>query len=180
MSSCPTPCSAASQRESVYLLPCLARAFTFITSIYSICQDTPGRGATICNCFSQARTQTVPMAKKVAFLARSTGRHIHRRNFPKALQEGPSSSKRRETTDWFASLKPSHADAFSCDSEPIKEARSCYFATHPCDWIHGNTDDLSDIFRDLAEGADLLGTSIYELQLSWDGPEELKHANYSL
>ena len=98
----------------------------------------------------------------------------------KASQEGLSSSKRRETTDWFTSLKPSHADAFSHDSDPVKEARSCYFATHPWDWIHGNTDDLSNIFRELAEGADLLGKSIYEIQLSWDGPEELKHANYSL
>ena len=91
----------------------------------------------------------------------------------KASQEGPSSSKRRETTDWFASLKPSHADAFSHDSDPVKEARSCYFATHPWDWIQGNTDDLSNVFRELAEGADLLGKSIYELQLSWEGPEEL-------
>ena len=99
---------------------------------------------------------------------------------PTALQEGPSSSKRRETADWFASLKPSHADAFSHDSNPIKEARSHYFATHPWYWIHGNTDDLSNIFRELAEGANLLGKSIHKLQLSWEGPEELKHANYSL
>ena len=98
----------------------------------------------------------------------------------KASQEGLSSSKRRETPNWVASLKPSHTDAFSCDSVPVKEARSCYFATHPWDSINSNTDDLSDIFRELAEGADLLGKSIYELQLSWDGPEELKHANYSL
>ena len=98
----------------------------------------------------------------------------------KASQEGPSSSKRRETPDWFASLKPSCTDAFSHDSDSVKEARSHYFATHPWDWIHDNTDDLSDIFRELAEGADLLGKSIYEIQLSWDGPEELKHVNYSL
>ena len=32
---------------------------------------------------------------------------------PKAMQEGPSSSKRQETPIWFASLKPSHAEAFS-------------------------------------------------------------------
>ena len=98
----------------------------------------------------------------------------------KASQEGPSSSKRRETPDWFTSLKPSCADAFSPDSDPIKEARSHYFATHPWDWILGITDNLSNIFRELAEGADLLGKSIYEIQLSRDGPEELKHANYSL
>ena len=60
----------------------------------------------------------------------------------------------------------------------MKEARSCYFATHPWDWVHGNTDDLSDMFSKLAQGAGLLGASIHEIQLSWDGPEELKHANY--
>ena len=47
-----------------------------------------------------------------------------------ASQEGPSSSKRRDTPNWSASLKPSHADAFSHDSNPMKEARLCYFATH--------------------------------------------------
>ena len=98
----------------------------------------------------------------------------------KASQEGPSNSKRRETPNWFASLKPSHADAFSHDSDPMKEARLCYFTTHPCDWIHDNTNDLSNIFRELAEGAGLLGESIHEIQLLWDGPEELKHANYAL
>ena len=51
----------------------------------------------------------------------------------KASQEGPSSSKRRGTPDWFIYLKPSCTDTFSHDSDPIKEARSCYFTTHPCD-----------------------------------------------
>ena len=98
----------------------------------------------------------------------------------KASQEGPSSSKRRETPNWVTSLKPAHMDAFSHDSDSMKEARSCYFATHPYDWVHGNANDLSDIFRELAKGASLLGKSIHEIQLSWDGPEELKHANYTL
>ena len=97
-----------------------------------------------------------------------------------ASQEGLSSSKRGKTTDWSSSLKPSHADAFSWDSSPMKEARACYFATDPWDWAHGNTDDLSDIFRELAQGTGLLGESIHEIKLSWDGPEELKHANYVL
>ena len=90
------------------------------------------------------------------------------------------SSKRRETADWLASLKSSHTDAFSHDSDLKKEARSRYFSTHPWDWTDGNMDDLSDIFRELAKGADLLGKSTHELQLSWEGPEELKHAKYSL
>ena len=98
----------------------------------------------------------------------------------KASQEGPSSSKRSETPNWVTFLKPAHADAFSHDSDSVKEARSHYFATHPYDWVHGNTDDLSDIFRELAKDDGLLGKSIQEIQLSWDGPEELKHANYTL
>ena len=32
---------------------------------------------------------------------------------PKAMQEGPSCSKRQEAPIWFASLKPSHAEAYS-------------------------------------------------------------------
>ena len=54
-------------------------------------------------------------------------------NFSIALQEGQSNSKRGKTTGWSSSLKPSHVDAFSQDSGPIKEARECYFATHPWD-----------------------------------------------
>ena len=99
---------------------------------------------------------------------------------PMALQEGLSSSKRGKTTDWSSSLKPSHADAFSQDSSPMKEARECYFTTHPWDWVHSNTDNLSDIFRELAQGAGLLGESIHKIQLAWNGPEDLKHANYVL
>ena len=84
----------------------------------------------------------------------------------KASQEGPSSSKRRETPIWFASLKPSHAEAFSHDSDLIKEARLHFFSTNPCDWVNDGTNDLSDIFRELAEGASLLGEAIHEIQLS--------------
>ena len=122
----------------------------------------------------------VPMAKKVASFARSMGKHFMDETSSKASQEGPSSSKRRQSVDWSTSLKPSHADAFSRDSNPMKEARSHYFTTHPWDWIHDNTDDLSDNFRELTEGAGLLRESIHKIQLSWDGPEELKHANYAL
>ena len=97
---------------------------------------------------------------------------------PMTLQEGPSNSKRGKTTGWSSSLKPSHADTFSWDSGPVKEAREHYFATDPWDWACSNTDNLSDIFRELAQGTGLLGEFIYEIQVSWNGPEELKHANY--
>ena len=60
----------------------------------------------------------------------------------------------------------------------MKEARACYFATHSWDWFHGNMEDLSDIFKELAQEAGLLGESIFEIQWLWKGPEHLKHANY--
>ena len=97
-----------------------------------------------------------------------------------ASQEGLSSSKKGKLVDWSSSLKPSHADAFSWDSGPMREARECYFATHPWDWAHGNTGDLSDIFREPAQGASLLGESIHKIQLAWNGLEELNHTNYVL
>ena len=97
-----------------------------------------------------------------------------------ALQEELLSSKRGKTADWSSYLKPSHADAFSRDSGPVKEARAYYFTTHPWHWVHDNTDDLSDIFRELAQGTGLLGEAIFEIQQSWDGLEHLKHATYIL
>ena len=99
---------------------------------------------------------------------------------PMGLQEDLPHFKGEKTSDWFSSLKPSHADAFNRDSGPIKEAREHYFTTHPWDWVQSNTDDLSDIFRELAQGAGLLGKSIYKIQWSWDGSDHLKHGNYVL
>ena len=81
---------------------------------------------------------------------------------------------------WFTSLKPSCVEAFSWDSDIIKEVRLCFFSNHPCDWVTDGTNDLSDVFKELAESAGLLGEAIYEIQLSWTGPEELKQANYAL
>ena len=120
------------------------------------------------------------MAKKAASFARSTGKQSMDKTSSKASQEGPSSSKRRETPIWFASLKPSCTEAFSHDSDLVKEARLCFFSTHSCDWAIDGTNDLSDVFRELAEGTGLLGEAIHEIQLSWTGPEELKQANYAL
>ena len=97
-----------------------------------------------------------------------------------ASQEGPLSSKRGKNADWSSCLKPSHMDTFNWDSGPLKEARSHYFTTHPWDWVNGNTEDLSDIFRELDQGAALLGASIHKIKWLWDGLEELKHANYVL
>ena len=90
-----------------------------------------------------------PQSKRQHSLPDAQGDTSIDKSSPMALQEGLSSSKRGKTADWSSSLKPSHADAFSQDSGPVKEARECYFATHPWDWAHSNMDDLSDIFREL-------------------------------
>ena len=99
---------------------------------------------------------------------------------PRTTQEGPSSSKRHEAPTWFTSLKPSHVEAFLWDSSIVKEARSHFFSNHSYNWVHDGTNDLSDVFKELAESAGLLGEAIYEIQLSWTRPEELKQANYAL
>ena len=67
----------------------------------------------------------------------------------------------------------------SQDSDIIKEARICFFLNHPCDWVNDGTNDLSNAFKGLAESAGLLGEAIYEIQLSWTRPKELKQANYA-
>ena len=99
---------------------------------------------------------------------------------PRAMQEGPSCPKKHEAPAWFTSLKPSHAEAFLQDSSIVKEARSHFFSKHSHDFIHNGTHDLSDVFKALAKSAGLLGEAIYEIQLSWTRPEELKQANYTL
>ena len=62
----------------------------------------------------------------------------------------------------------------------MKEARAHYFAIHSWDWAHNNSEDLSDVFRELAQETGLLGESIFEIQQSWKGPDHLKQANYVL
>ena len=62
----------------------------------------------------------------------------------------------------------------------MKEARLHFFSNHSCNWANDVTNDLSNVFKELAESASLLGEAIYEIQLSWTGPEELKQANYAL
>ena len=101
-------------------------------------------------------------------------------DFPPASQNELPSSMRGKMVNWQASMKSSNSDAFSQDSSLIKEARACYFATHPWDWTQGNMNDLSDIFRGLAQSAGLLGECIFEIQNLWKGPDHLKCANYIL
>ena len=97
-----------------------------------------------------------------------------------ALQEGPSNSKRGKTTGWSSSLKPSHVDAFSWDSGPIKEARECYFATHPGIGLAATRTISLTFSGNLPKVLACWAEFIHEIQVSWNGLEELKHANYIL
>ena len=101
-------------------------------------------------------------------------------DFPITLQEESSKPKKGRTADWLTCMESDRADAFSQDSNPIKEARARYFTTHSWDWDHSNTEDLSNIFKELAQEPGLLGESIFEIQHSWKGPEHLQQANYFL
>ena len=98
----------------------------------------------------------------------------------KATLGGPPSSKRQEVPPWFKTLKPSHTEAFSRDSDMVREARREFFSKHSYNFTKDSTCNLSGIFQQLAASTNLLGTSIHEIQVSWTGPEELKQASYTL
>ena len=84
-------------------------------------------------------------------------------DFPITLQEKSLNPKKGRTADWITGMESNCADAFSWDSNAIKEARARYFTTHSWDWSHGNTEDLSDIFKELTQEAGLLGESIFKI-----------------
>ena len=120
----------------------------------STCQNICSGGTDICGHLSQVSTQMVPMAKKVASFTRAAGKYAHRQNFPSGYAGRTNQLQMQEAPIWLASLKPSCAEAFSQDSDIVKEARK--------------------------ESTSLLGEASYEIQLSWTRPEELKQANYAL
>ena len=62
----------------------------------------------------------------------------------------------------------------------MKEARKEYFLKHSYNFITEGTCNLLEIFKWMATSTKLLGTSIYEIQVSWTGPDQLRQANYAL
>ena len=92
----------------------------------------------------------------------------------KATPGVPLSSKWQEIPPWDRALKPSCAKAFGQDSDFVKEARREFFSQHSYNFTTDDTCDLSEIFKQMAASAKLLGTSIHEFQASWTGPDELK------
>ena len=72
------------------------------------------------------------------------------------------------------------SEAFSQDSDLVKEARKEYFSKHSYNFTTEGTCNLSEVFKWMAKSAALLGTSIHEIQALWTGPDEIRQANYAL
>ena len=62
----------------------------------------------------------------------------------------------------------------------VKEERREFFSKHSYNFTTDGNCNLSRTFRQLSVSANLLGTSIHEIQASWTGPKELKEGNYAL
>ena len=99
------------------------------------------------------------------------------RTMSKTTSEGSPSSKQWEILPWNKALKLSHMEAFSWDSDLVKEARKEVFLKHSYNFITEDTHDLLEVFRQMATSAKLLDTSIYEIQVSWTGLDELRQIN---
>ena len=89
----------------------------------------------------------------------------------------PPSSKWQEIPPWNRALKPSCPKEFGQDSDLVKEARREFFSKHSYNFTMEGTCNLSEIFKQMATSAELLGTSILEIQASCTVPDELKQAN---
>ena len=72
------------------------------------------------------------------------------------------------------------SEAFSQDTDLVKEARKEYFKRHSYNFTLEDTHNLSEVFRWMAKSANLLGTAIHEIQVVWMGPDKLWHVNYAL
>ena len=96
------------------------------------------------------------------------------RTTSKTMSEGPPSSKQWEIPPWNKALKPSHAEAFSQDSDLVKEARKEFFLQHSYNFITEGTHNLLEVFKQMATSTELLGTSIYEIQVVWTGLDKLR------
>ena len=71
-------------------------------------------------------------------------------------------------------------EAFSWDSDLVREAREEYFLKHSYKFIMEGTHNLLEIFMHMAKSTELLGTSIYEIKVVWKGLDELRQVNYAL
>ena len=102
------------------------------------------------------------------------------RTTSKVTSEGPPSSKQQEVPPGNKALKQSCSEAFSQDSDLVKEARKEYFLKHSYNFTMEGTCNLLEVFRQMAKSAKLLGIPIHEIQALRTGPDELRQANYAL
>ena len=116
----------------------------------------------------------------MAPFTRSYGEYASGWNHFEGTSGRTPSSKRQDIPPWYRALKLSCTKAFGQDSDLVKEARREFFSKHSYNFTTEGTCDLSQIFKQMATSADILGTSIQEIQASWTGPDELKQANYAL
>ena len=151
-----------------------------MSPISPIAKGLPSRGTACFSCFPCTSAQADSQAQKTAPFPRSCGEHASGWNHVKAASGGPPSSKQQEILPWDRAVKLSHAEAFGWDSDLVKEARKEFFSKHSHNFVMEGTCNLSEIFRQMATSTELLDTSIYEIQASWMGPDELKQANYAL
>ena len=61
---------------------------------------------------------------------------------PKVNLGGPPSTKRQEIPPWFRTLKPSYPEAFSQDSDLVREARREFFSKHSYNFTTDSTHNL--------------------------------------
>ena len=156
----------------------LHSSYSLLLGLYSLApaSQTGGQPLSIIPLKSEPK-QSLPPKRQHSSMEAQGNTSIDE-DFPITSQEESSKPKKGRTADWLTCMESDHADAFSRDSNSIKEARARYFITHSWNWDHGNTEDLSDIFKELTQEAGLLGESIFKIQWSWKGPEHLQQANY--
>ena len=164
-SSCLMPCFPVSQRESTFLLPNSTRA-----TIIIIHQSTPSGRATTFDYFSQVRTQMVSTAKKMTFFNRCAGRHVNGWGFTQGLAGRTAKLQEREDRWLVLLLKAQSSRCLQSGFWSCKRGKSPLLHHSLLGLGSYNMDDLSDIFRELAQGAGLLGESIYEIQ--WHGMDQ--------
>ena len=90
----------------------------------------------------------------------------------------PPPQRQREEDPLAGHLGDSHCEAFCKDWDLVQCLRWTYFRTHPLTFYKKVIYKLTNVFREMADTAGLLGTKVHPVQDQWKGREELCSANY--
>ena len=85
----------------------------------------------------------------------------------------PTPQRQREEDPLVGHLGDSHHVAFCKDSELVQQIKQTYFRTHALTFHKEETYKLTQVFKELAEMAGLLGTEVYPVHNQWVGRKEL-------